>query len=60
MNPGPCCLSDVNDNTLSISHCNIKSLRNKIDYIVDISCEFNNCVFTETHLDDNILDNYII
>lgn len=44
------------NNTLTIFHGNIRSLRNKLNYIVDIIEEFDVVFFTETHLDENILD----
>ena len=52
-NPGPTNESQ----SLSILHCNIISVRNKIDYIVDSFSDFDILCFTETHLDaavDNI------
>jgi exonuclease III len=41
---------------LSIFHCNIRSLRNKLNYIADIIEEFDIVFFTETHLDNQALD----
>ena len=34
-------------------HCNIHSIRNKLDFIIDKYCHFECICFTETHLDDN-------
>ena len=39
---------------VSILHCNIRSLRNKLDYILDNFCDFDLICFTETHLDSTI------
>jgi hypothetical protein len=39
-----------------IFHCNIKSLKNKLNYIADIIEEFDIVFFTETHLDNQVLD----
>ena len=45
-NPGP-----ENICELSIVHLNIRSIRNKIEYITDNLLDFNSLCFTETHLD---------
>ena len=50
----------ANENILSIFHCNIRSLRNKLNYITDIIEEFDIVFFTETHLDNQVLDSDII
>jgi hypothetical protein len=42
-----------------IFHCNIKSLKNKLNYIADIIEEFDIVFFTETHLDNQVLDSDI-
>ncbi|CAG2217259.1 unnamed protein product [Mytilus edulis] len=47
-NPGPAV--DISDQSLSIFHCNIRSLRNKLDYISNVIEEFDIVFFTETHL----------
>ena len=49
-NPGP----NNEFHCLSILHCNIRSIRNKIDYIVDNFIDFDILSFTETHLDASI------
>ena len=49
-NPGP--VQTIYD--LSIFQLNIKSIRNKIDFIKDTFIDFNILCFTETHLDTNI------
>ena len=46
-NPGPLKESQ----SLSVLHTNIRSVRNKIDYIVDSFIDFDILCFTETHLD---------
>jgi len=52
-NPGPVHASvDV----LSILHLNIRSLRNKIEFIYDNFLDFDILCFTETHLDDRVSD----
>ena len=45
-NPGP-----YPEQTLSILHLNIRSIRNKIDYLKDNFIEFEVLCFSETHLD---------
>lgn len=59
-NPGPEGTPEVQEKTLSIFHGNIRSLRNKLTYIVDIIEDFDIVFFTETHLDGNILDSDLI
>jgi len=54
LNPGP--VQHVSEYTLSLFHCNIRSIRNKLEYIRDNLTDFNVLCFTETHLDHNILD----
>ena len=54
---GPGGTSNIaNANILSIFHCNIRSLRNKLNYIADIIEEFDIVFFTEIHLDNQVLD----
>ena len=47
-NPGP-----ENGYKLSILHLNVRSIRNKLDFILDNFSEFNILCFSETHLDNN-------
>ncbi|MCG8097314.1 MAG: hypothetical protein JAZ17_27465 [Candidatus Thiodiazotropha endolucinida] len=47
-NPGP---ENVHD--LSILHLNIRSIRSKLDFIIDNFSDFNILCFSETHLDAN-------
>ena len=49
LNPGPETLHD-----LSLLHLNIRSIRNKVEYIVDNFLDFQILCFTETHLDANV------
>ena len=49
-NPGP---KTIN-NSLSILHCNIRSIRNKLDYITENLLDFDILCFSESHLDANI------
>ena len=45
-NPGP-----NPENTLSVLHLNIRSIRNKMDYLRDNFTDFEVACFSETHLD---------
>ena len=56
-NPGP---SPLNHGSLSILHSNIRSIRNKLDFIKDFFFDFNILCFTETHLDPNVLTESIM
>ena len=47
-NPGP---SEIPQD-LAIAHLNIRSIRNKLDYIRDNFLDFDILCFSETHLDD--------
>ena len=49
-NPGP----DTANDLLSIFHCNIRSIRHKLEYIRDNTLDFDILCFTETHLDQSI------
>ncbi len=49
-NPGP----DGDINSLSILHLNIRSIRNKLQYVEDNFTDFDILCFTETHLTDDI------
>ena len=51
LNPGP---ENLCEHCVSILHCNIRSIRNKIEYIVDNFCDFECLCFMETHLDNSI------
>ncbi len=50
-NPGP--YSEL-DKCFSVIHLNIRSIRNKIDYIKNNFTDFDVMCFTETHLSDVI------
>ena len=56
MNPGP----NIINNSLSILHSNIRSIRNKLDYITENFLDFDILCFTETHLDANITTESLI
>ena len=47
--------SNQNDN-LSILHLNIRSIRNKLEYVKDNLSDFDILCFSETHLSDNVLN----
>ena len=49
-NPGP--LNFLSD--LSVLHLNIRSIRNKMEYIIDNFLDFDILCFSETHLDSQI------
>lgn len=52
LNPGP-----AYELVLDIIHLNIRSIRHKLDFLnTSFLHDFNIAWFTETHLDDNILD----
>ena len=56
-NPGPHLDSgNVNIDGISIVHLNIRSIRNKMDFISDFLSDFDIMCFTETHLDADISD----
>ena len=46
-NPGPA-------SELSVFNWNVRSIRNKLDTLADLTEEYNVLCLTETHLDDNI------
>ena len=54
VNPGP-----TFENALDIIHLNIRSIRNKLDYLNTFIHDFDIACFTETHLDNSILDDDI-
>jgi hypothetical protein len=59
LNPGPGGTPDLIESVLSIYHGNIRSLRNKINYITNLIEEFDIVFFTETHLNNQITDDDI-
>ena len=56
MNPGP---NNIN-NSLSILHSNIRSIRNKFDYLTENFLDFDILCFSESHLDANITTESLI
>lgn len=53
-NPGPNLNSSENSDSLSVLHLNIRSIRNKLEYIKEMLTDFNILCFTETHLSPEI------
>lgn len=49
-NPGP----PTAEHSVSLFHCNIRSIRNKLDFVKDNFLDFDILCFTETHLDGNV------
>ena len=56
INPGP----NDTPHCLSVLSSNIRSIRNKLNYIKDNFLEFNVLCFTETHLDANVSTNDVL
>ena len=54
-NPGP-----ENAYCLSLLHCNIRSIRKKLDYIYDFFIDNDILCFTETHLDNLVTNDDIL
>ena len=54
-NPGPI----SNDHSLSIVHCNIRSIRQKLEHVRDSFLDFDILCFTETHLDLAVSDEFL-
>lgn len=52
-NPGP---NSQTEHSISILHCNIRSIRSKLEYILNNFCDYDLLCFTETHLDDSVTD----
>ncbi len=59
MNPGPFPTESTRE-CFSVVHLNVRSIRNKMDYIIDNFLDFDVICFTETHLSDNIENTQII
>ena len=57
LNPGP---NNNEAHCLSIFHQNMRSMRNKLDYIKDSFLDFDILCFTETHLTNVILNDSLI
>ena len=55
-NPGPDLDQSNHNDNLSILHLNIRSIRNKLEYVKDNLSDFDILCFTETHLSDNVLN----
>ena len=52
LNPGPTMTDTQHIGALSLMHLNIRSIRNKFDFITDNFLDFDILCFTESHLDD--------
>ena len=52
--------SNPGNGCLSIAHLNIRSIRNKLNYVTDHLSDFDIICFTETHLDGNIANSDLI
>ena len=60
-NPGPCESPNVEiQNCLSIAHLNVRSIRTKLDYIKDYFLDFDILCFTETHLSNDIMTEFLL
>ena len=61
VNPGPELInhSSVSDNSISICNINIRSARNKLDFLNNVTDEFDIIAIIETHLHPNISNNDI-
>jgi hypothetical protein len=61
VNPGPELInhSSVSDNSISICNINIRSVRNKLDFLNNFTDEFDIIAVAETHLHPNISNNDI-
>ncbi len=57
-NPGP--TTNNGSSSLSILHCNIRSIRNKLEFITDQFSDFNILCFTETHLNPDVVTSEIL
>ena len=56
-NPGP--VNNFNYTDLSILHCNIRSLRHKLEHIRDSYLDYDILCFTEIHLDMTVPDEFL-
>ena len=60
-NPGPDSFTSVNTpGVISLLHLNIRSIRHKLNYIFDNCNDFDVLCFTETHLDTQIEDTFLL
>ena len=58
LNPGPAQITSTH--SLSLLHCNIRSIRHKLEYIKEHFIDFNILCFTETHLNQDIPINELL
>ena len=54
LNPGPIMAGTQQIGALSLIHLNMRSIRNKFDFITDNFLDFDILCFTESHLDDTV------
>ena len=54
LNPGPIMADTQHIGALSLIHLNIRSIRNKFDFVTDNFLDFDILCFTESHLDDTV------
>jgi hypothetical protein len=59
VNPGPELINHSSDNSKSICNINIRSARNKLDFLNNVTDEFDIIAIIETHLHPNINNNVI-
>ena len=58
-NPGPTTADDISKAT-SVVHLNVRSIRNKLEFLFEEFSDHDILCFTETHLDDNVSNNYLL
>ena len=59
-NPGPLENRHEAQNCISLAHLNIRSIRTKLDYIKDFFMDFDILCFTETHLNDEVKNDFLM
>ena len=52
--------NSANDNSISLCNINIRSIRNKINFVQHFADEFDILVITESHLDNSIQNDNIL
>ena len=58
-NPGPLITHKNEADCLSILHLNTRSIRHKLDYIKENFLDFDVLCFTETHLTNDVTNEYV-
>ena len=59
-NPGPVENTHEVKNCISLAHLNIRSIRTKLDYIKDFLLDFDILCFTETHLNNDVTNEFLM